>query len=232
MGRITMKVRAINWTMGNHGSVWLQLREGECRVDWGDGHTSSIKAPLYQDQNNKEWVYARHEYHKSCMETEQVFDVSISSEELVEFSRFVTYIIQEFSLQVDNLNNSQSLDDSYFSMYFQYVFDKTLEASIKNILGRDEETYMSLAEPLEYYELDIPIHIQESLNRMVGRIVLLSNKVLSYIRERGYDKGDSIDWILPYFLTAGTLAIKWFTGKSKCRFPVSAPYALTPLKAV
>ena len=47
MNQIILKVKAIDWTCGNIGYVWLLLDGGSCHIDWGDNHKSSISVPPY-----------------------------------------------------------------------------------------------------------------------------------------------------------------------------------------
>lgn len=35
MNQITMKVKAIDWSYGNIGAVWVLLDGGSCHIDWG-----------------------------------------------------------------------------------------------------------------------------------------------------------------------------------------------------
>ena len=41
-----MTVKAIDWTQGDVGHVAVALRDGTCRIDWGDGRTSSVKSRI------------------------------------------------------------------------------------------------------------------------------------------------------------------------------------------
>ena len=77
MGTIKMTLRAIDWTMGEVGSVFVGLKDGNCRIDWGDGHTSSIKA-------HTRGIFPQHEAHvyaSTCKKSGDTFQVTISSSE-------------------------------------------------------------------------------------------------------------------------------------------------------
>jgi len=70
-----MRIQAIDWTMGDVGSVFVGLTGGSCRIDWGDGRTSSFKAHPYE-------VYPQHESHVypgKCKKSGDIFDVVILS---------------------------------------------------------------------------------------------------------------------------------------------------------
>lgn len=77
MGIIRMRIQALDWTMGDVGSVFVGLKGGSCRIDWGDGRTSSFKAHPYE-------VYPQHESHvypSKCKKSGDIFDVVICSTE-------------------------------------------------------------------------------------------------------------------------------------------------------
>ena len=72
-----MTIQALDWTMGDVGSVFVGLKGGSCRIDWGDGRTSSFKAHPYE-------VYPQHESHvypSKCKKSGDIFDVVICSTE-------------------------------------------------------------------------------------------------------------------------------------------------------
>lgn len=77
MGQIIITVKALNWTCGNIGSVSVLLNGGSCRIDWGDGHVSSISVPPYSKK--PEWYGASHAYPASCMAAEERFNIYVSS---------------------------------------------------------------------------------------------------------------------------------------------------------
>ena len=77
MGQIIITVKALNWSYGNIGEVRLLLNGGSCRIDWGDGHVSSISVPPYSKK--PEWYGASHAYPASCMAAEERFNIYVSS---------------------------------------------------------------------------------------------------------------------------------------------------------
>ena len=70
-----MTVKAIDWTQGDVGHVSVALRGGSCRIEWGDGHTSSIKAHPYEVLSQ----HVSHGYPSRCKKSGDVFEVVISS---------------------------------------------------------------------------------------------------------------------------------------------------------
>ena len=61
MGQIIITVKALNWSYGNIGEVRLLLNGGSCRIDWGDGHVSSISVPPYSKK--PEWYGAEERFN-------------------------------------------------------------------------------------------------------------------------------------------------------------------------
>ena len=70
-----MTVKALDWTQGDVGHVSVALRGGYCRIEWGDGHTSSIKAHPYEVLSQ----HVSHVYPSRCKKSGDVFEVVISS---------------------------------------------------------------------------------------------------------------------------------------------------------
>lgn len=77
MGTIRMKIQTLDWTMGEVGNVFIGLKGGECMIDWGDGHTSTIQAHPHKIYPQ----YVSHVYPSNCKSSGDIFDVVISSTE-------------------------------------------------------------------------------------------------------------------------------------------------------
>ena len=45
-----MTVKAIDWTEGDVGKIHVKLNRGSCRIDWGDGKSTSLFT------YNEDWV--------------------------------------------------------------------------------------------------------------------------------------------------------------------------------
>ncbi|MBO8474132.1 MAG: hypothetical protein IAB91_02415, partial [Bacteroidetes bacterium] len=75
MGKITMTVRADSHPeYGNIADFRLMLNGGYCTVNWGDGSTTTHHA-----EGDEQHI--RHTYPQECLETEQTFGITISSDE-------------------------------------------------------------------------------------------------------------------------------------------------------
>ena len=77
MGIIRMKIQALDVTMGEVANVFVGLKGGDCRIDWGDGHTARIEAHPYEVYPQ----YESHVYPSKCKTSGDIFDVVISSSE-------------------------------------------------------------------------------------------------------------------------------------------------------
>lgn len=77
MGTIRMTVKAIAWTQGDVGHVAVALRDGICRIDWGDGRTSSVKSRI----NDESMIYADHVYPRGCKKSLDIYEISLTSDD-------------------------------------------------------------------------------------------------------------------------------------------------------
>ena len=73
MGTIRMTVVPIDWTMGDVGHVFIKLRKGSCRIDWGDGKST----PLFTYK--EDWLSANHTYPSGCKISKEPFEITITS---------------------------------------------------------------------------------------------------------------------------------------------------------
>ena len=71
-----MTVKAIDWTEGDVGHISVALRGGSCRIDWGDGRTTSVKSRI----NDESMIYADHVYPRGCKKSSDIFEISIISD--------------------------------------------------------------------------------------------------------------------------------------------------------
>jgi hypothetical protein len=66
-------------------------------------------------------------------------------------------------------------------MLFQYVFDKTTEATYKIIMDEDIDTQFIPKEIYDGYAPDLPEYIQLKLTKVVGKIAIISSSILQYL---------------------------------------------------
>lgn len=124
MGQIIMKVRALDWTEGNVGHVHLRLDGGDCRVDWGDGHTARLKV------QGREWATASHMYPESSRKDKDRFVIIISSD-----SDNITGILaSRGEMQVEDIDISGCQSLSYFhASWLIDHFDLRTNPGIKRV---------------------------------------------------------------------------------------------------
>ena len=124
MGQIIIKARALDWTEGNVGHVHVQLDGGTCKVDWGDGHTSSLTA------RGPEWVTADHVYPESSRKSGDRFYIVISS-----CSRNITGILASLGeMQIEDIDISECQSLGYFHASWQIDhFDLRTNPGIRKV---------------------------------------------------------------------------------------------------
>jgi hypothetical protein len=59
--------------MGDVGHVYIKLRKGSCRIDWGDGKST----PLFTYK--EDWLSANHTYPPGCKISKEQFEITITS---------------------------------------------------------------------------------------------------------------------------------------------------------
>ena len=73
MGTVRMTVKAIDWTEGDVGKIHVKLNRGSCRIDWGDGKSTSLFT------YTEDWVSANHQYPSRCKVSGEMYEITISS---------------------------------------------------------------------------------------------------------------------------------------------------------
>ena len=68
-----MTVVPVDWTMGDVGHVYIKLRKGSCRIDWGDGKSTTLFT--YKE----DWLSANHTYPPGCKISKEQFEITITS---------------------------------------------------------------------------------------------------------------------------------------------------------
>ena len=68
-----MTVKAIDWTEGDVGKIHVKLKRGSCRIDWGDGKSTSLFT------YTQDWVSANHQYPSRCKVSGEMYEITISS---------------------------------------------------------------------------------------------------------------------------------------------------------
>lgn len=133
----------------------------------------------------------------------------LSKEQIVEFYGETKDIINQLvQLLEDTINGS--IPTSYdCGMLFQYVFDKTTEATYKMIMDEEIDTQLNLHEPFNGYAPDLPEYIQLKLTNVVPKLGIIHSSMLQYLREKDVISVDLSEWMPAYLMFAATLAIQF-----------------------
>lgn len=128
MGQIIMTVEGINWTEGDVGHVHVCLNGGSCRIDWGDGHISKCRTNVYEKR--PEWLYDSHIYPRGCQETQERFDIVISSDS----DNIVGILANSGDMDVVNIDIHGCQSLTYFkASYLIDHFNLATNPGIRNI---------------------------------------------------------------------------------------------------
>ncbi len=94
-------------------------------------------------------------------------------------------------------------------MLFQYVFDKTTEATYKMIMNDEIDTQFIPKEIYDGYAPDLPEYIQLKLTNVVGKVAIISSSILQYLDKKKYRTLDLNVWLSAYLMISVTLAIQF-----------------------
>ena len=133
----------------------------------------------------------------------------LSKEQIVDFYGETEEIINQFvQLLEDTLNGIVPLDYDC-GMLFQYVFDKTTEATYKMIMDEEIDTQFNLNEAFSEYAPDLPEYIQLKLTNVVPKLGIIHSSMLQYLTENDIISADLTEWMPAYLMIAATLGIQF-----------------------
>ena len=124
---------------------------------------------------------------------------------LMESRRIITQMVQ----QLNEATNGEVPTDVECGLLFQYVFDKVTEVTYKTIMDLDIDTQLDLAEVFEYYEPDLPTHIQLKLTNVVGKVARIHDKIIKFLDDNQSRSSDLLSWMLFYLMVSASIAIKF-----------------------
>jgi hypothetical protein len=133
----------------------------------------------------------------------------LTNEQITEFSLQTEEIICQMAqhLEIGNIGNVPS--DYECGMLFQYVFDKTTEATYKMIMNDEIDTKFIPKEIYDGYAPDLPEYIQLKLTNVVGKVAIISSSILQYLDKKKYRTLDLNVWLSAYLMISVTLAIQF-----------------------
>lgn len=133
----------------------------------------------------------------------------LENKQMIAFSQESENIINQLVKLFADAVNGIIPDYTDCGTLFQYVFDKTTEATYKLVIGMEIDTKFMLGEAFDYHEPDLPEYIQLKLTNVVGQICIISTKILHYLDENGYRTKDVKEWMPAYLMVAVVLAIEF-----------------------
>lgn len=133
----------------------------------------------------------------------------LSNEMITEFSLQTEDIICKMAQHFEITNSGNVPSNQECSMLFQYVFDKTTEATYKIIMDEDIDTQFIPKEIYDGYAPDLPEYIQLKLTNVVGKIAIISRKILQYLDKNNYRTLDMNVWLSAFLMISVALAIQF-----------------------
>ena len=97
----------------------------------------------------------------------------LTNEQITEFSLQTEEIICQMTQHFEIVNSRNVPSDHECGMLFQYVFDKTTEATYKMIMDEEIDTQFIPKEIYDGYAPDLPEYIQLKLTNVVGKVALI-----------------------------------------------------------
>ena len=133
----------------------------------------------------------------------------LTNEQITEFSLQTEEIICQMAqhLEICFIGNVPS--DYECGMLFQYVFDKTTEATYKMIMNDEIDTQFIPKEIYDGYAPDLPEYIQLKLTKVVGKIAIISSSILQYLDKNKLRTLDLNVWLSAYLMISVALAIQF-----------------------
>ena len=133
----------------------------------------------------------------------------LTNEQITEFSLQTEEIICQMAqhLEICFIGNVPS--DYECGMLFQYVFDKTTEATYKMIMDEEIDTQFIPKEIYDGYAPDLPEYIQLKLTKVVGKIAIISSSILQYLDKNKLRTLDLNVWLSAYLMISVALAIQF-----------------------
>jgi hypothetical protein len=133
----------------------------------------------------------------------------LSNEQITEFSLQTEEIICQLAQHLENFTFGNGPSDYECSMLFQYVFDKTTEATYKMIMDEEIDTQFIPKEIYDGYAPDLPEYIQLKLTKVVGKIAIISSSILQYLDKNKLRTLDLNVWLSAYLMISVALAIQF-----------------------
>ena len=133
----------------------------------------------------------------------------LENKQMIAFSQETEKIVNQLVKGLADAVKEIVPDYTDCGTLFQYVFDKTTEATYKLVNGEEVDTQFMLREAFEYHEPDLPEYIQLKLTNVIGQIGIISTKILHYLDENECRTKDVEQWMPAYLMVSVVLAIEF-----------------------
>ena len=133
----------------------------------------------------------------------------LTKEQIVGFSMETEKIVTQMVQQLEQIAGGNIPDDYECGTLFQYVFDKTTEALYKLLTDEEVDTQFELKEAFEYHEPDVPEYIQLKLTNVVGKLSIISQKLLAFLDDIEARTEELNSWMSAYLMVSATIAIQF-----------------------
>lgn len=136
----------------------------------------------------------------------------LSKTQIARYEEGVVWILPQLARQIENASLHGEFEDNAMTAtaFFQYIFDRSIEALYYIIKGEDTSNIVfDLNEVGDYYELSLPLDLQKTINNVVPRIVGIASNLYQFMKDEGYMKLPLAKWMY-FFMYASSFLAKNF----------------------
>lgn len=136
----------------------------------------------------------------------------LSKSQIARYEESVIWLLPNLAHLVENASQPGDLeeDDKIATTIFQYIFDRSIETLYYVIKGEDTSGIVfDLGELGDYYELSLPTNLQETVERVVPRIIGLASKLYQFMKDEGYMKLPLAKWMYFFMYASSFLAMNF-----------------------
>ena len=136
----------------------------------------------------------------------------LSKSQIARYEESVIWLLPNLAHLVENASQPGDLeeDDKIAMTIFKYIFDRSIETLYYVIKGEDTSGIVfDLGELGDYYELSLPTNLQETVERVVPRIIGLASKLYQFMKDEGYMKLPLAKWMYFFMYASSFLAMNF-----------------------
>ena len=124
------------------------------------------------------------------------------------YKHHVSACLSNLAHKLETAHEQGSYEDSTISAtkVFMYVFEKSFDLAYVTISPSDGKVSFDIEEIGNDYESITPTYLQEIVNHVVPKIVLIGNNLYEFMKYEGYMKLPFHKWMFFYMCAASSLA--------------------------